>query len=97
MKIEKKVDWIAPKEKLVGLEISNYKNLLFYSFTYLVERGGKFQPLVRWDNFNKRPHVDIYEGENLTSYDTEEKTHIEVLKLVKMFRQNLPRMNLESL
>jgi hypothetical protein len=97
MKIEKKVDWIAPKEKLVGLEISNYKNSLFYSFTYLVETGGQFRPLVRWDNFNKRPHVDVFEGESLTSYDTEEKTHMEVLKLVNMFRQNLPRMNLESL
>ena len=97
MKIEKKVDWIGPKEKLVSLEISNYKNLLYYSFTYLVKKKGDFQPLIRWDNFNKRAHVDVYEGESLTSYDTEEKTHGEVLKLVTMFRQNLPRMKLESL
>ena len=98
MKIEKKVDWIAPKEKLVTLQISNYKNLLYYSYTYLVEKQGDFTPLVRWDNFNKRPHVDVYEdGGTLTSHNTEEKTYTEVMKLVTMFRQNLPRMNLESL
>ena len=97
MKIEKKVDFIAPKEKLVSLEISNYKNILYYSYTYLVERKGEFKPLVRWDNFNKRPHVDVFEGEVLSSYDTDEKTYSEVSKLVTMFRQNLPRMSLESL
>ena len=97
MKIEKRVEWIGPKEKLLSLEITNYKNLLYYSFTYLVEDKGEYRPLVRWDNFNKRAHVDVYEGESLRSYDTEEKTHPEVLKLVKMFRKNLPRMNLETL
>ena len=97
MKIERKVDWLTDKEKLVSLEISNYKTLLYYSFTYLIERKGEFKPLVRWDNFNKRPHVDVYENDLLTSYDTEEKTYAEVHKLVTMFRQNLPRMNLESL
>ena len=97
MNIEKRVVWIAPKEKLMSLEISNYKTLLYYSFTYLVEMKGDFKPLIRWDNFNKRSHVDVYDGESLTRYDTEEKTYEEVLKLVKMFRQNLPRMNLESL
>lgn len=97
MKIEKKVDWISDKEKLMSLTISNYKTILYYSFTYLVERKGDYEPLVRWDNFNKRPHVDVYEGTTLTSYDAEEKTYSEVLKLVTMFRQNLPRMDVKTL
>lgn len=97
MRIERRTDWISQEEKLVSLEITSFKQRLYYSYTYFVENGGEFLPLIRWDNFNKAPHIDVYEKAGMKRHNSEEKTYLEVMKLVKMFRQNLPKVDLSKL
>lgn len=97
MKIEKRTDWINPDEKMISLEIGDQHAIHYYSYTYLVNDQGQFHPLVRWDNFNRKPHVAIYENDAVKQYDTDEKAYGEVVKIVRLFRLNLPRMDIRNL
>jgi hypothetical protein len=97
LKIEKRTDWINPQEKIQSLEIGDNKTLHYYSYTYLVDERGEFRPLVRWDNFNNSPHVDVFENDAVKRYTTDEKGYSEVQKIVRLFRLNLPRMDLKDL
>jgi hypothetical protein len=97
LKIEKRTDWINQQEKIQSLEIGDNKAIHYYSYTYLVDEQGLFRPLVRWDNFNNNPHVDVFENDAFKRYATDSKEYSEVQKIVRLFRMNLPRMDLRNL
>jgi hypothetical protein len=97
MKIERRTDWIAPKEKLISVEIGDPKARYYYSYTYVIGGEEECKPLVRWDNFNKTPHVDVYSDGTVKRFESPEKDYTEVLKVVRLFRSNLCRMDLATL
>jgi len=97
LKIEKRTDWINAQEKIQSIEIGDSKTRHYYSYTYLVDEHGGFRPLVRWDNFNNNPHVDVFESDAVRTYSTDEKGYGEVQKIVRLFRLNLPQMDLKDL
>ncbi len=65
-----------------------------------LSKQGYWRPFVRWDNYEEKPHVDIYgESQNLVSQQpaTEHKSLKEVIELVKVFRRNLVAMNIPEI
>jgi len=72
----------------------------FYSHTYLVRTKGRdWTPYVKWDNWDRQPHVDKFDGSGVMveQKTCNEKNIEDVLKLVKIFRKNLLSMELSQL
>ena len=64
------------------------------------EVQGFWRPLIRWDNYDEKPHVDVYgENQNLISQQpiTDHKDLKEIVELVKIFRRNLAVMNISEI
>lgn len=78
------------------VEIKKDEDMIFYSYNYLVKSDKQWKRYIRWDNFQKQPHVDRYDDTgNLTA--TEQcrgKTLKEVVELVGIFGKNLISMDL---
>ncbi|MDG6219848.1 MAG: hypothetical protein QCI38_00180 [Candidatus Thermoplasmatota archaeon] len=88
---------IHRNERIDSIQVWDRGRLVFYSYTYLyLSRYGDWRPLVRWDNFEKNPHVDKYDENNalLESKTCGEKGLEEVIKLATIFRRNLLAMDL---
>ena len=83
------------------MEIWEKNRKSFYSYTYKVKnRKNNLVPLVRWDNFEKDPHVDKYDentGALLEGKVCMEKELKEVIKVVTVFRKNLRAMEVSDL
>lgn len=63
-------------------------------------KKGYWRPFIRWDNYEEKPHVDIYgESQNLVSQQpaTEHKALKEVIELIRVFRRNLVAMNIPEI
>jgi hypothetical protein len=96
-----------PKKDLIeAVEIYENDNLKYYSYLYKIWEGqsqknqGTWRTLIRWDNYDEKPHVDIYgENRNLVRQQTatEHKSLKEVIQLVKIFRRNLVAMDVSDI
>ncbi|MEW5937639.1 MAG: hypothetical protein AB1665_07465 [Candidatus Thermoplasmatota archaeon] len=91
--------WIHKSEYLRALEVREAQKRRFYSYTYMVRTKGGWTPCVRWDNWERQPHVDRYDenGALIEQRACGEKELEEVVKLVRIFRRNLPAMDLTQL
>ncbi|HAR96919.1 MAG TPA: hypothetical protein DCR97_13320 [Deltaproteobacteria bacterium] len=72
----------------------------FYSHTYMGRaRGNAWMPFVKWDNWDRQPHVDKFDGSGVMvgQEACNEKSLEDVLKLVQIFRKNLLSMELSKL
>ncbi len=97
MQIEKKEYIINENEKIDVLEIIGDDAIKFYSYNYKIKNNGKWKLYLRWDNFQKQPHIDRFDGAGnlVESTQSREKTLKEVVELVNIFGKNLVSMNLE--
>ena len=63
-------------------------------------KKGYWRPFIRWDNYEEKPHVDIYgESQNLVSQQpaTEHKPLKDIIEVIKVFRRNLVAMNISEI
>lgn len=100
MEILKQKVWIHKNEVVDSLVVTDSGKVRFYSHTYLVrERGRGWVPYVKWDNWEKQPHVDKYDssGALIEQKSCPEKTMEDTVKLVKIFRKNLMAMDISQL
>jgi hypothetical protein len=89
-----------------AVEIYENDNLKYYSYLYKIldlkfQKGqDPWRTLIRWDNHDEKPHIDIYgESRNLVRQQstTEHKSLKEVIELVKIFRRNLVAMDVNEM
>lgn len=99
MIIERKIVHLTENERIDSLELKEKGELLFYSYDYEVKKNGDWKIYIRWDNFQKQPHIDRYDesGNHVESVEGREKTLKEVLELVDIFGKNLVSMDLSRL
>ncbi len=100
MEILKQKMWIHKNEVVESLMVMDSGKIKFYSHTYLVkERGRGWVPYIKWDNWDRQPHVDKYDssGALVEQRACPEKTIGDALKLVKIFRKNLMTMDISQL
>ncbi len=99
MIVEKKTIDINEKEILDTVEIKDGEEVKYYSYNYKVKSDGRWKIYVRWDNFQKQPHLDKYdENENLVeSEPSRDKNLDEILELVGIFGKNLVSMDLSRM
>ena len=69
-----------------------------YWYSYKVWIKNRWQPIMKWDNFNE-PHIDRYDeiGNHIGKVMTTDKSLNEVLKIVKTFRRSISSINPEYL
>jgi len=99
MIVEKKTIDINEKEILDTVEIKDEGEVKYYSYNYKVKSDGRWKIYIRWDNFQKQPHLDKYdENENLVeSEPSRDKTLDEILELIGIFGKNLVSMDLSRM
>jgi len=100
MKLTRQKIWVHRNEAVESITVEDQGKLKFYSHTYLVRaRGGAWRPCVRWDNWDRQPHVDKYDasGVLVEQKPCNDKSLEDVLKLVRIFRRNLLTMDLSQL
>ncbi|MCI0480704.1 MAG: hypothetical protein L0213_03850 [Candidatus Dadabacteria bacterium] len=95
----KKRVWIHKKEVVEGILVKDDSKIRFYSCTYLVNERGGWKPYVRWDNWDRQPHVDKYDANGALTEQKpcNEKNFDDIVKLVKIFRRNLLTMEISQL
>lgn len=98
--------FLQKNDMVEAVEIYENENLKYYSYLYKIwetksQQGqGDWRILMRWDNYDEKPHVDIYgESRNLVRQHstTEHKSLKEVTELIKIFRRNLVAMNFSEM
>ena len=63
MNIIRQSTWIHKNEFLESIVVDKGGKIRFYSHTYFVRtKGRKWIPYVKWDNWDRQPHVDKYDG-----------------------------------
>jgi len=100
MDLVKETILLHRNERMDSIEVRDRGRMVFYSYTYLYKsKYGDWRPLVRWDNFEKTPHVDKYDENRalLESKPTSEKKLDDVVKLANIFRRSLLAMELGDL
>ena len=100
MKILRQKVWIHKKEVVESLVVTDGKKIKFYSHTYLINEGARgWVPYVKWDNWDRQPHVDKYDssGALVEQKSCPEKSAEDAIKLVKIFRKNLMAMDISEL
>jgi hypothetical protein len=100
MNISKQKTWIHKNEVVESLVVEDGGRVKFYSHTYLVKESGRgWTPYVKWDNWERQPHVDKYDGTGalIETKPSTEKSGEDALKLVRIFRKNLLTMDLSQL
>jgi len=100
MKLTRQRTWVHRNEMVESLILEDSGKIRFYSHTYMVStKGRSWTPYVKWDNWERQPHVDRFDGSGVMveQKPCNEKTLEEVLKLVKIFRKNLLSMDLSQL
>ena len=100
MKILRQKAWVHKNEVVESLIVMDSGKVKFYSHTYLVKEGGRgWVPYVKWDNWDRQPHVDKYDGSGalVEQKPCPEKSAEDAIKLVKIFRKNLMAMDISQL
>ena len=100
MLISRQKTWIHKNEMVESLVVEDSGKVRFYSHTYFVKEAGRgWTPYVKWDNWERQPHVDKYDstGFLVETKPSTEKDLEDALKLVKIFRKNLLTMDLSLL
>ncbi len=100
MKLTRQRTWVHRNEMVESLILEDGGKIRFYSHTYMVSTKGRaWTPYVKWDNWERQPHVDRFDGSGVMveQKPCNEKTLEEVLKLVKIFRKNLLSMDISQL
>ena len=100
MKLTRQRTWVHRNEMVESIVLEDGGKARFYSHTYMVRtKGQSWTPYVMWDNWDRQPHVDRFDGSGVLveQKPCNEKTQEEVLKLVKIFRKNLLTMDLSQL
>jgi len=99
MKIYRKIYELRNKERLESVEIIKDGKRIYYSYNYQILKDNKWRISVRWDNFQKKPHVDSFDenGNLQSSSSTREKSLKEVLELIDIFGKNIVSMDITKL
>ncbi len=100
MKLTRQRTWVHRNEMVESLVLEDGGKVRFYSYTYMGRgKGQSWTPYVKWDNWDRQPHVDKYDGTGVLveQKPCNEKGLEEVLKLVQIFRKNLLVMELSQL
>jgi hypothetical protein len=100
MKLTRQRTWVHRNEIVESIIVEDAGKIRFYSHTYLVRTKGRdWTPYVKWDNWDRQPHVDKFDGSGgmVEQKTSNEKNIDDVLKLVKIFRKNLLSMELSQL
>ena len=100
MKLTRQRTWVHRNEMVESLIVEDAGKIRFYSHTYLVRTKGRdWTPYVKWDNWDRQPHVDKFDGSGVMveQKSCNEKSLEDVLKLVQIFRKNLLSMELSQL
>ena len=100
MKLTRQRTWVHRTEMVESLVLEDAGKVRFYSYTYMgKDKGQSWTPYVKWDNWDRQPHVDKYDGTGVLveQKPCNEKNLEEVLKLVQIFRKNLLAMELSQL
>jgi hypothetical protein len=100
MKLTRQRTWVHRNEMVESIIVEDAGKIRFYSHTYLVRTKGRdWTPYVKWDNWDRQPHVDKFDGSGVMveQKTCNEKNIEDVLKLVKIFRKNLLSMELSQL
>ncbi len=99
MIMEKKRYNLKENERIDSLEVKKDHERIFYSYNYKVKKDNNWRLYVRWDNFQKQPHVDRYDenGNHIEAISSREKSLKEVIELVDIFGKNLVTMDLSRL
>ncbi len=96
MIVERKEIKIKDTEKLDAIEVKKNGDVVFYSYNYMVKKDEQWKRYIRWDNFQKQPHVDRYDetGNLIGTEQSREKALKEVIELIGIFGKNLISMDL---
>ncbi|MFO7619029.1 MAG: hypothetical protein R6W91_05180 [Thermoplasmata archaeon] len=100
MKLTRQRTWVHRNEMVESILLEEGGKMKFYSHTYMVRtKGRSWTPYVKWDNWDRQPHVDKFDGSGVMveQKPCNEKNLDEVLKLVNIFRKNLLSMELSQL
>lgn len=100
MKLTRQRTWVHRNEMVDSIILEDAGKIRFYSHTYFVRTKGRdWTPYVKWDNWDKQPHVDKFDGSGVMveQKTCNEKNIEDVLKLVNIFRKNLLSMELSQL
>ncbi len=99
MRIEKKIYRLRKNERIESIEILKEEKRIYYSYNYQILKDKEWNTSVRWDNFQKKPHVDSYDenGNLLYSSPTRVKSLKEVLELIDIFGKNIVTMDITKL
>jgi len=100
LEIMKRQITLSNRERFDILEIRNRHRLSYFSYTYRVsDKSGENRPIIRWDNFGGVIHYDTYDLNQrlLTQKNCEYKDPKEILKLIRIFKNNLVTMDLDQL
>lgn len=100
MKVVKQKVWVHKNEVVESLVVTDSGKVKYYSHTYLIKEGGRgWVPYVKWDNWDRQPHVDKYDvsGALIEQKPCSEKSAEDAIKLVKIFRKNLTAMDISQL
>ena len=100
MKLTRQRTWVHRNEMVESLVLEDSGKVRLYSYTYMGRgKGQAWTPYVKWDNWDRQPHVDKYDGTGVLveQKPCNEKSLEEVLKLVQIFRKNLLTMELSQL
>ncbi|MDD4307595.1 MAG: hypothetical protein PHU53_02160 [Thermoplasmata archaeon] len=100
MKLTRQKTWVHRNEMVESIILEDGGKIRFYSHSYLVRnKGSVWTPYVTWDNWDRQPHVDKFDGTGVLveQKPCNEKCLEEVLKLVQIFRKNLLTMELSQL
>jgi hypothetical protein len=100
MKLTRQRTWVHRNEMVESLVLEDTGKVRFFSHTYMGKgKGQSWIPYVKWDNWDRQPHVDKYDGTGVLveQKPCNEKSLEEVLKLVQIFRKNLLTMELSQL
>ena len=100
MEVNKLQILLSKRERFDIFEIRDRHRLTYFSYTYrITDKYGSNRPIIRWDNFQGQIHYDTYDSNQLLleQKKCDYKSHKEILQLIKIFKHNLPMMDIDQL
>jgi hypothetical protein len=91
---------LSNRERFDILELRIKHRLKFFSYTYRIsDKYGTARPIIRWDNYEGQIHYDTFDTNQrlFVQKPCQYKPPKEILQLIKIFKHNLPNMEIDQL
>ena len=97
LKIKRHV--LSKDEVVESLEYLVDRKTKYYIYSYKIRRGRKWITLLRFDNIDGLPHVDMYDenGNYMESREYQPRSFEDVVKIIRTFRKNIIAVDITSL